>query len=264
MKNCEVEQVKGVTYSLESFLGPRISREELRFSQGEFCISSAFILLAQCSQRSQEKKITFLFFFPSITTLSGRKGLFFVLFGNKHVTILVLLSHQWLYTVLSGSFWLSEFNFLVPFYMVILTIRIDCEICQCSEAVALLLSDWAAPKHLVSKNYISCFLTRSMCKHCTCSDVLHGSAAPPAPLQGHEFKWSQHILLNWRGDWRDRVLQTDAFVLMLKITLLSFDKARDSSQILFLKELLWEKSCSWKGSFENNSISLDINFCCSV
>ncbi|XP_009685748.1 phosphatidylserine decarboxylase proenzyme, mitochondrial isoform X1 [Struthio camelus] len=33
VKNCEVEQVKGVTYSLESFLGPRISTEELHFSQ---------------------------------------------------------------------------------------------------------------------------------------------------------------------------------------------------------------------------------------
>uniref|UniRef100_G1N895 phosphatidylserine decarboxylase n=1 Tax=Meleagris gallopavo TaxID=9103 RepID=G1N895_MELGA len=29
VKNCEVEQVKGVTYSLESFLGPRISTEDL-------------------------------------------------------------------------------------------------------------------------------------------------------------------------------------------------------------------------------------------
>ncbi|KAM7004551.1 LOW QUALITY PROTEIN: phosphatidylserine decarboxylase proenzyme, mitochondrial [Passerculus sandwichensis] len=33
VKNCEVEQVKGVTYSLESFLGPRISTEEMHFSQ---------------------------------------------------------------------------------------------------------------------------------------------------------------------------------------------------------------------------------------
>ncbi|KAM6340110.1 phosphatidylserine decarboxylase proenzyme, mitochondrial isoform 1-T1 [Alca torda] len=33
VKNCEVEQVKGVTYSLESFLGPRICTEELHFSQ---------------------------------------------------------------------------------------------------------------------------------------------------------------------------------------------------------------------------------------
>ncbi|NXF55149.1 PISD decarboxylase, partial [Oceanites oceanicus] len=33
VKNCEVEQVKGVTYSLESFLGPRVSTEELHFSQ---------------------------------------------------------------------------------------------------------------------------------------------------------------------------------------------------------------------------------------
>ncbi|XP_068013305.1 phosphatidylserine decarboxylase proenzyme, mitochondrial isoform X1 [Melanerpes formicivorus] len=33
VKNCEVEQVKGVTYSLESFLGPRICREELSFGQ---------------------------------------------------------------------------------------------------------------------------------------------------------------------------------------------------------------------------------------
>ncbi|XP_021405644.2 phosphatidylserine decarboxylase proenzyme, mitochondrial isoform X1 [Lonchura striata] len=33
VKNCEVEQVKGVTYSLESFLGPRISTDEMHFSQ---------------------------------------------------------------------------------------------------------------------------------------------------------------------------------------------------------------------------------------
>lgn len=34
MKNCEVEQVKGVTYSLESFLGPRTSAGDLPFSPG--------------------------------------------------------------------------------------------------------------------------------------------------------------------------------------------------------------------------------------
>uniref|UniRef100_A0A493TH18 Phosphatidylserine decarboxylase proenzyme, mitochondrial n=1 Tax=Anas platyrhynchos platyrhynchos TaxID=8840 RepID=A0A493TH18_ANAPP len=33
VKNCEVEQVKGVTYSLESFLGPRISTEDLHFRE---------------------------------------------------------------------------------------------------------------------------------------------------------------------------------------------------------------------------------------
>ncbi|XP_074869116.1 phosphatidylserine decarboxylase proenzyme, mitochondrial isoform X2 [Carettochelys insculpta] len=33
VKNCEVEQVKGVTYSLESFLGPRTSTEDMQFSQ---------------------------------------------------------------------------------------------------------------------------------------------------------------------------------------------------------------------------------------
>ncbi|NXU52735.1 PISD decarboxylase, partial [Turnix velox] len=33
VKNCEVEQVKGVTYSLESFLGPRVCPEELHFSR---------------------------------------------------------------------------------------------------------------------------------------------------------------------------------------------------------------------------------------
>lgn len=36
MKNCEVEQVKGVTYSLESFLGPRIPTEDLPFPPGGF------------------------------------------------------------------------------------------------------------------------------------------------------------------------------------------------------------------------------------
>lgn len=34
VKNSEVEQVKGVTYSLESFLGPRISAEDLPFPPG--------------------------------------------------------------------------------------------------------------------------------------------------------------------------------------------------------------------------------------
>uniref|UniRef100_A0A8C6AYJ9 Phosphatidylserine decarboxylase n=1 Tax=Monodon monoceros TaxID=40151 RepID=A0A8C6AYJ9_MONMO len=34
VKNCEVEQVKGVTYSLESFLGPRIPAEDLPFPPG--------------------------------------------------------------------------------------------------------------------------------------------------------------------------------------------------------------------------------------
>uniref|UniRef100_A0A8C3CSD6 Phosphatidylserine decarboxylase proenzyme, mitochondrial n=1 Tax=Cairina moschata TaxID=8855 RepID=A0A8C3CSD6_CAIMO len=33
VKNCEVEQVKGVTYSLESFLGPHTSTEDLHFSE---------------------------------------------------------------------------------------------------------------------------------------------------------------------------------------------------------------------------------------
>lgn len=34
VKNSEVEQVKGVTYSLESFLGPRTSVEDLPFPPG--------------------------------------------------------------------------------------------------------------------------------------------------------------------------------------------------------------------------------------
>lgn len=34
VKNCEVEQVKGVTYSLESFLGPRTSTDDLPFPPG--------------------------------------------------------------------------------------------------------------------------------------------------------------------------------------------------------------------------------------
>lgn len=34
VKNCEVEQVKGVTYSLESFLGPRTSTDDLPFAPG--------------------------------------------------------------------------------------------------------------------------------------------------------------------------------------------------------------------------------------
>ncbi|XP_019362378.1 PREDICTED: phosphatidylserine decarboxylase proenzyme, mitochondrial isoform X1 [Gavialis gangeticus] len=39
VKNCEVEQVKGVTYSLESFLGPQINPEDLQFSQTSSCNS---------------------------------------------------------------------------------------------------------------------------------------------------------------------------------------------------------------------------------
>lgn len=34
VKNCEVEQVKGVTYSLESFLGPRTYMEDLPLPPG--------------------------------------------------------------------------------------------------------------------------------------------------------------------------------------------------------------------------------------
>ncbi|XP_067556284.1 phosphatidylserine decarboxylase proenzyme, mitochondrial isoform X2 [Pseudorca crassidens] len=37
VKNCEVEQVKGVTYSLESFLGPRIPAEDLPFPPATSC-----------------------------------------------------------------------------------------------------------------------------------------------------------------------------------------------------------------------------------
>uniref|UniRef100_A0A452GPN0 Phosphatidylserine decarboxylase proenzyme, mitochondrial n=1 Tax=Gopherus agassizii TaxID=38772 RepID=A0A452GPN0_9SAUR len=39
VKNCEVEQVKGVTYSLESFLGPCTSTEDMQFSQTSSCNS---------------------------------------------------------------------------------------------------------------------------------------------------------------------------------------------------------------------------------
>lgn len=92
VKNCEVEQVKGVTYSLESFLGPRICTEELHFTQGEFCIYSA--LPFQCSQRSRGKKDYFFLFF-----LTTKAGLSFVLFGDKPVVLMLLL--------LTGSFILS-------------------------------------------------------------------------------------------------------------------------------------------------------------
>ncbi|XP_057600375.1 phosphatidylserine decarboxylase proenzyme, mitochondrial isoform X3 [Hippopotamus amphibius kiboko] len=37
VKNCEVEQVKGVTYSLESFLGPRTPAEDLPFPPATSC-----------------------------------------------------------------------------------------------------------------------------------------------------------------------------------------------------------------------------------
>ncbi|TFK01100.1 deleted in malignant brain tumors 1 protein-like [Platysternon megacephalum] len=39
VENCEVEQVKGVTYSLESFLGPCTSTEDMQFSQTSSCNS---------------------------------------------------------------------------------------------------------------------------------------------------------------------------------------------------------------------------------
>lgn len=39
VKNCEVEQVKGVTYSLESFLGPRACTEDLPFPPGGSLVS---------------------------------------------------------------------------------------------------------------------------------------------------------------------------------------------------------------------------------
>ncbi|XP_073917518.1 phosphatidylserine decarboxylase proenzyme, mitochondrial isoform X1 [Castor canadensis] len=39
VKNCEVEQVKGVTYSLESFLGPRTNAEDLPFPPASSCES---------------------------------------------------------------------------------------------------------------------------------------------------------------------------------------------------------------------------------
>ncbi|KAM4858403.1 phosphatidylserine decarboxylase proenzyme, mitochondrial isoform X2 [Urocitellus parryii] len=39
VKNCEVEQVKGVTYSLESFLGPRTYMEDLPFPPASSCDS---------------------------------------------------------------------------------------------------------------------------------------------------------------------------------------------------------------------------------
>lgn len=35
VKNCEVEQVKGITYSLESFLGPHASAESPKYKPGE-------------------------------------------------------------------------------------------------------------------------------------------------------------------------------------------------------------------------------------
>lgn len=39
VKNSEVEQVKGETYSLESFLGPRTSTEDLPFPPGGSLLS---------------------------------------------------------------------------------------------------------------------------------------------------------------------------------------------------------------------------------
>lgn len=42
VKNSEVEQVKGVTYSLESFLGPRAYTEDLPFPPGRSLLSQAW------------------------------------------------------------------------------------------------------------------------------------------------------------------------------------------------------------------------------
>ncbi|KAM7144926.1 phosphatidylserine decarboxylase proenzyme, mitochondrial isoform 3-T8 [Macrochelys suwanniensis] len=47
VKNCEVEQVKGVTYSLESFLGPRTCTEDVQFSQTSSCNSFQNQLVTQ-------------------------------------------------------------------------------------------------------------------------------------------------------------------------------------------------------------------------
>lgn len=48
VKNCEVEQVKGVTYSLESFLGPRTSTEDLPFPSGGSLPGGKQVVLLQC------------------------------------------------------------------------------------------------------------------------------------------------------------------------------------------------------------------------
>lgn len=48
VKNSEVEQVKGVTYSLESFLGPRASPEDLPFPPGGSLPGHSLLALPQC------------------------------------------------------------------------------------------------------------------------------------------------------------------------------------------------------------------------
>lgn len=42
VKNSEVEQIKGVTYSLESFLGPRACTEDLPFPPGGSLLSQGW------------------------------------------------------------------------------------------------------------------------------------------------------------------------------------------------------------------------------
>lgn len=87
-----MEQVKGVTYSLESFLGPRISTEEVRFSQGEFCVSFAFILLCPFSVlRNHETKMKKKVTFSCIVKNKSRSDFWFVLLAGTRVAILVLL-----------------------------------------------------------------------------------------------------------------------------------------------------------------------------
>lgn len=55
VKNCEVEQVKGVTYSLESFLGPRTSTEDLPFPPGGSLPGHSQAALLQCGWAGHQR-----------------------------------------------------------------------------------------------------------------------------------------------------------------------------------------------------------------
>lgn len=227
-----MEQVKGVTYSLESFLGPRICTEELRFSQGEFCISSAFILLCPSSVlQEQEKRDHFCLFVCLFLTLPGTKaGLIFcfVLFGDKHVTVLVLSQQQLYMSCLAHSDYLN----LIAWF--------------------LQLTPRSATKFTL--------------EHSSSNDLCYNCSAAPQALSPRPWVLMKapHFAKLARG--LERLSSTNSRVISKMSTnaTSALYKTRDSAQILFLKGSLWEKFWSWKGSFKKNSASLDFSFCCSV
>lgn len=177
-----MEQVKGVTYSLESFLGPRISTEDLHFREGKFW-SVAPVLLGplQCSQRSRQNT-----FSPPSHFLEQKQFSFLFYLG-----INMSLLQFWLCMgsiILSVLFWFIQLDCLVTFYVVILTLTTDSKVCCCNNATAFLLTDWNVPEHLVSKDRTSCSVTRFVHEHYTpLTCVVTTSAASWARLKALSF-----------------------------------------------------------------------------